>query len=475
VYVAGGEYGTGGSLAEVYNPLTNSWTMAPSPGSDMADGNSKMLPDGSVLEALFNAGGGEDTFIYDPKTNTWSGGIVCLGIEDEASWVTLPDSSIIFIDENTLNSERYIPSLNQWIVDGMVPDSIYDQYEGESGAGFLLPDGRAFIMGATGHTAYYTPSGNINPGTWAAGPNLPMVGGIQYTPTDAAAAMMVNGKILCAFSPINTGTTSSTSYLSPTAFFEFNYLTNSFTQVTAPGGGNTLNIPCFETNMLDLPDGTVLYASQYTSQYYVYKPSGLQLAAGQPTIGTIAQMDCDTFRITGTLFNGISEGAAYGDDWQMATNYPVIRLTNGTKVYYARTYNWNRTGVVQTGSATDTTMFSISSTLPYGTYSLVVTANGISSNPVSFINSACVMGIKTNERLTDISVYPNPNDGNFVIETNSTIKQTAQVYDVNGKLVLTQTINGKTSIDASSLNEGVYNISITSNEGVINKRLVIVK
>jgi hypothetical protein len=49
------------------------------------------------------------------------------------------------------------------------------------------------------------------------------------------------------------------------------------------------------------------------------------------------------------------------------------------------------------------------------------------------------------------------------------------MYDVNGKLVLSQTINGKTSIDASNLNEGVYNINIISNEGVVNKRMVIVR
>jgi hypothetical protein len=48
-----------------------------------------------------------------------------------------------------------------------------------------------------------------------------------------------------------------------------------------------------------------------------------------------------------------------------------------------------------------------------------------------------------------------------------------QVYDVNGKLVLSQTINGKTTIDASNLSEGVYNLSIISSEGVVNKKLVI--
>ncbi len=75
-----------------------------------------------------------------------------------------------------------------------------------------------------------------------------------------------------------------------------------------------------------------------------------------------------------------------------------------------------------------------------------------------------------------ISIYPNPNNGSFTIETNSTTNQTIQLHDVNGKMVLNQIINGKaTTIDTTSLNEGVYNISIISNEGIVNKRVVIVK
>ena len=78
----------------------------------------------------------------------------------------------------------------------------------------------------------------------------------------------------------------------------------------------------------------------------------------------------------------------------------------------------------------------------------------------------------TNEQ---ISIYPNPSAGNFVIETNIETKQTVQLYDINGKVVLTQTINGKASIDASNLSQGVYNLSIISNGGVVNKRVVIVR
>ena len=88
-------------------------------------------------------------------------------------------------------------------------------------------------------------------------------------------------------------------------------------------------------------------------------------------------------------------------------------------------------------------------------------------------NVAGIQNIKTDVNFT---IYPNPTDGNFVIETNTTEKQNVQMFDVTGKLVLTQTISGNTNIDASSLSQGVYNISITGRSaGVANQRLVIVK
>ncbi|MFI5141601.1 MAG: T9SS type A sorting domain-containing protein [Bacteroidia bacterium] len=73
------------------------------------------------------------------------------------------------------------------------------------------------------------------------------------------------------------------------------------------------------------------------------------------------------------------------------------------------------------------------------------------------------------------SIYPNPNNGTFTVETTSLNKQTLQVYDINNRLVLTQIITGKTIIDANDLLDGVYTVCILSNDGVVNKKLVIVK
>ncbi|HEX7413869.1 MAG TPA: nidogen-like domain-containing protein [Bacteroidia bacterium] len=125
----------------------------------------------------------------------------------------------------------------------------------------------------------------------------------------------------------------------------------------------------------------------------------------------------------------------------------------------------------------------INSGLAIGYYNVTITGTDNIGHPLStnkkyvvHILTSGTTGIKqTTSNSNQVVIYPNPNNGTFVIETNATTKQALQVYDVNGKMVLSQTINGKTIIDASSLNEGVYNISIISNEGMVNKSLVIVR
>jgi hypothetical protein len=390
VFVAGGEYGTGGARAEVYNPLTNVWTQTNPPISllnpaqnspvtggpqQFYDSNSEILANGNVLIAPVAPRVAGQPLIYDPTANLWSAGPHYFrGVyQDEATWVKMPDDSILTIDPFGTNSERYIPASNVWVDDGIVPVPIYDPFGGEMGGGLMLANGNAFFLGATGHTALYTPSGTTSPGVWTAGPDIPSGHG---TP-DAPAAMMVTGNMLCAVSPAPT---SGNEFPSPTTFYEYDPVANSFTSVGAPVGGFD-NIPSFAANMVDLPDGTVLY-SHMGSDVYVYQPSGAPLASGKPAITSLSQNVDGSYHLIGTGLNGISEGATYGDDFQMNSNYPLVRLTDGAgNVYYARTYGWSSTGV-QTGTALVSTEFRLPASLPGVPYSLVVVANGISSDPV---------------------------------------------------------------------------------------------
>src|SRR5262249_50661730 len=88
--------------------------------------------------------------------------------------------------------------------------------------------------------------------------------------------------------------------------------------------------------------------------------------------------------LTGTQLNGISEGASFGDDAEMSTNFPIVQLTNDAtgQAFYARTFNW--TPGVATGSTPVTTQFTLPDGLPQAIYSLRVVASGTARAPLPF-------------------------------------------------------------------------------------------
>jgi hypothetical protein len=74
----------------------------------------------------------------------------------------------------------------------------------------------------------------------------------------------------------------------------------------------------------------------------------------------------------------------YGDDYQSATNYPLILITNNAtgNVYYARTHDFSSMGVA-TGSAIVSTEFDVPTKIEKGASQLEVVTNGIASTPAS--------------------------------------------------------------------------------------------
>jgi len=397
VFVASGEYGPGTTNAEIYNLANNSWNELTIPAgvittnnqpyadgqnsAGFSDCNTILLSNGKVLlTPVFPATNG-NTAVYDPASNTWTTPALVRGYdEDEATMLKLPDDSILVIDSSwpaeipSTNSERFIPALNRWINDSNVPVSLYDNPGLELGPAMLLPNGKAIFFGATSNTAIYTPSGTTNAGSWTAGPNFPDAQGMP----DAPAAMLVNGKVLCAVAHVAT---NGTEWSLPTSFYEYNYVSNSFAQVSAPGGGATFNDYCYPTLLLDLPDGTVLFGHRGTD-FYVYQPDGVPLPAGQPAIASINTNPDGSLHLTGTRFNGLCQGASYGDDEQMDSNFPLVRFTDASgNVRYGRTYNWSRAGVM-----TGTNVVTVECAVPAwvaGLNTIQVVANGIDSAGVA--------------------------------------------------------------------------------------------
>jgi hypothetical protein len=352
---------TNGSYAEKYNPKTGNWrSISPSDGTAQGTipqlsspnlgyelGPSLRLQDGRVLEI----GASQHTALYNPIWNTWEAG---------------PDIS------GTLNG-------------------IASPFGADDAPGAILPNGHV-IFAADAGASQVTSSGNITVGS-------PVITGIPSTaifqvfwsvsgtgiPGGAYIASVDSPSQVTISSPA-TQTTSGDAiswggtFSNPTELFEFDPLRNSIHQITS-----TLpdaNLPfegSYPTRMLILPTGQLLF-SDSSSQLWVYTSDDGPNPFLRPIIFNVNYVGGGKFRLTGLQIDGQSSGAAYGDDDQMDSNYPIIRMVDSHgDVLYARTSNWSKISVGEDGI--ETVDFTPNPEVTPGHYSLIVSGAGISSFP----------------------------------------------------------------------------------------------
>ncbi|MGA0232503.1 MAG: T9SS type A sorting domain-containing protein, partial [Saprospiraceae bacterium] len=116
--------------------------------------------------------------------------------------------------------------------------------------------------------------------------------------------------------------------------------------------------------------------------------------------------------------------------------------------------------------------------VPFNVNEIVsVDAFGILSRHPNFeseVNVAVQYPDFTQEQLTsDISVYPNPFVNILSIESQNTRIQRLELYDNIGRLIVSRYASGKyESLDLSSIQSGTYLIRITTNKGVITRKVI---
>ncbi|MGD0798642.1 MAG: Ig-like domain repeat protein, partial [Acidobacteriaceae bacterium] len=375
--VIGGEYNNDVSadtnLGAIYDPRSNTWTALTPPAGwpNIGDAPSVVLPNG-----MFLLGNAFDTelALLNPATLTWTEASSTgkLGSNNEEGYTLLPDGTLI--DANVDASpatQRYLPSLGEWISAGNVPQALSEYLE--MGPAILRPDGTVFQAGASGANAVYTPPTTLlGTGTWTAAPSFPNIAGQgQLDIADGPACLLPDGNVLMAASP--------GAYNAPITFFEFDG--TNLTQ--APTEPDAAYEPSYAGRLITLPTGQAFWTA---GDAQIYTPIGTPNPAWAPTITSFpATIGPDaTYPISGTQFNGLSQASGYGDDYQAATNYPLVRITNQITghVFYARTHD-HSTMAVATGSAIVSTNFDVPPTIELGPSSLVVVTNGIPSSPVS--------------------------------------------------------------------------------------------
>lgn len=372
--ITGGEYNKGiftlTNMGAIYDPALNTWATLnpPKNWNYIGDSPSTVLPNGKFLVGNKLT---EQVAALNPATLTWQV-LPSVGKSDfnaEEGWTLLPNGTVLTADvKHAPNSEIYTPSKGAWdsagstVVDLHSPSpfgcinygpngSLCYYPPGEIGPAILRPDGTVFATGSysgsngPGYTSIYTPGKG-----WAAGPDFPN----SDNAGDSFAVLLPNGNVLVEGD-------SGTSY----TFDGTTFTAGLFT----PG--------C----LMLLPTGQVL-----VNGTEVYNPTGTYESAWAPTIKTVPTTVVlgTTYTISGTQFNGLSQANAFGDEYQTATNYPLVRITNNSTghVFYAKTHNHSTMGVA-TGTATVSTKFDVPTNMETGASTLVVVANGIPSLPVN--------------------------------------------------------------------------------------------
>jgi hypothetical protein len=372
--IEGGEYNNGQfaltNKGAIYDPAKNTWTaVAPPTGWNyIGDSPSVVLPNGNYLVGNKLT---KSLAMLNPTTMKWTvmAGTGKSDFNAEEGWTLLADGSVLTADvKHAPNSERYVLSQKAWSTAGSTivdlhspsPDgcinygpggSLCYYPPGEIGPAILRPDGTVFATGSystagPGHTAIY----NTATKTWTAGPDFPN----NDDAGDSFAALLPNGNVLVEGE-------SGISYVWDGA------------KLTAG--------PSTPGSLLVLPTGQILVGGSE-----VYTATGTYQAAWAPTITTAPTSVTrgTTYPISGTQFNGLSQANAFGDEFETATNYPLVRITNTATghVFYAKTHG-HSTMAVATGSAKVSTNFDVPATMETGPSTLQVVANGIPSTAIS--------------------------------------------------------------------------------------------
>ncbi len=377
----GGEYSDCGGVfsltnqGAIYDPAANTWTTVTPPKgwNYIGDSPSTVLANGDYLIGNKLT---KEMRKLDPATMKWTTA-ASKGKSDfnaEEGWTLLASGSVLTADvKNAPNSEIYDATAKkpEWtsagstIVDLHSPspfgcinygpkDKLCYYPPGEIGPAILRPDGTVFYTGSytknngPGNTAIY----DSIAGGWTVGPTFPN----GDNAGDSFAVLLTNGDVLVEG---DSGTS---------------YLWNGSTFTAGPYTPGSLMI---------LPNGQVLIGGGETE---VYTSTGSYQSSWQPTISSFPSSVTpgSTYTISGTQFNGLSQAGSFGDEFQFATNYPLVQITNSSTkhVFYARTHGHSSMGVA-TGAATVSTNFDAPSTIETGASTLVVIANGIPSEPVS--------------------------------------------------------------------------------------------
>lgn len=438
VLVVGGvgvENSLNGILAssELYDPLTNSWSLAASLTTARWYHSATLLADGRVLVTGGTSGTGS-TFltsseIYDPTTNTWNAAGSLTYARYQHSATLLSNGKVLVAGGQgsgvyPKNAELYDVTTNSWVAAGSLTTgrSVCSATQ--------LTNGKVLIVGGetyNGTYTYFASAELYDPTTndWSA------VSSLSTARSEHTSELLSNGKVLVTGGRLSNTFYARSELYDPTA--------NSWSTGTAL----TMSSGRISFSTTILPSGSVIATGGQSSSGYLASVEIYDLIPNKPT----GQSTTNVIQTSITVnWGAVSDATGYfldvatdsgftsfvGDlnnkNIGNVTSYSVTGLAAGTSYYY-RLKAYNSDGV--SAYSTTVTQITIPAT-PTASTSTSPTTSGLTAN-WGFVNSATGyrLDVSTDSTFsTFVTGYNNKDVGNVTSYALSGLTGTTYYYRV---------------------------------------------
>jgi ligand-binding sensor domain-containing protein len=243
-------------------------------------------------------------------------------------------------------------------------------------------------------------------------------------------------------------------------------------------------LPAGGTQALAVID-TALYAGT-TNGVYVSSNSGATwMLSGLDSISVNALLFSGSNLFAGTNTNGVYFSPDSGAAWAAVNNglplsFPIFALASTGNKLFAGTdgagiflSSNNGTGWLPVNQGLSGTALNINA--------LAMSGNNLFAGTLGsglFVAAPDTLtGISEGHKNSpQLSIYPNPSDGLFFIKSNTTGKQLLELFDISGGLIQSQQLNSNsTTLDARNLLQGIYDLRVSGDNGIENKKLILVR
>jgi hypothetical protein len=179
-----------------------------------------------------------------------------------------------------------------------------------------------------------------------------------------------------------------------------------------------------------------------------------------------------------TVVPGIDVFGVLDQTVNYSESFTVVDLLNHLDYPYPDSVQWSVTSSELTGVVVNHQMnVYFPSSNWTGTDTLYITAMNVTNNAISDVDTAVFTVLVPSGIdqliIESISIYPNPNNGLFVITQNESEYTNLVIRDVTGRIIQKQTITeSKVEVKLNAAT-GVYFVELSNNKTSLVKRIVI--